>query len=206
MSEVTSVNGHTGAVVLTAADVEAVPSSAEGQPGGVATLNGSGVLPEAQVPSSVESGSAKVAYVSPEGSDANNGHKWGTAYATISHALSQVGEGGVVYVAPNTTANPYEENTLKMLQGQILVLAGPAQCFIKLKAEQGNFIQDALWGTSIVGNTGWEIQGGCTLLSNKERSKSPSARRSEAGRKLDHHERAPNAHDGPSDSGFRCIH
>jgi hypothetical protein len=53
MSEVTSVNGHTGAVVLKAADVEAVPTSAEGQPGGVATLDGSGVLSEAQVPSSV---------------------------------------------------------------------------------------------------------------------------------------------------------
>jgi hypothetical protein len=53
MSEVTSVNGHTGAVVLKAADVEAVPTSVEGQPGGVATLDGSGVLSEAQVPSSV---------------------------------------------------------------------------------------------------------------------------------------------------------
>lgn len=54
MSEVTSVNGHTGAVVLNAADVEAVPTSAEGQPGGVATLDGGGLLPEAQLPSSVE--------------------------------------------------------------------------------------------------------------------------------------------------------
>jgi hypothetical protein len=57
MSEVTSVNGMTGTVVLTAADVEAVPTSAEGQPSGVATLNGSGVLEEAQLPSSVASGS-----------------------------------------------------------------------------------------------------------------------------------------------------
>jgi hypothetical protein len=55
MSEVTSVNGQTGAVVLTAADVEAVPTSAEGQPSGVATLDGGGVLQEAQVPGSVVS-------------------------------------------------------------------------------------------------------------------------------------------------------
>jgi hypothetical protein len=54
MSEVTSVNGHTGAVVLTAADVEAVPTSAEGKPSGVATLDSSGVLHEAQLPAPVE--------------------------------------------------------------------------------------------------------------------------------------------------------
>jgi hypothetical protein len=64
MSEVTSVNGMTGAVVLTAADVEAVATSAEGQPGGVATLDGSGVLEGAQLPSSVETVS-----VVPSGGD-----------------------------------------------------------------------------------------------------------------------------------------
>jgi len=126
---------------------------------------GAGLVP---LLSSVESGSPKVAYVTTEGSDANNGHKWGTAYATIGHALSQVGEGGIVYVAPNTSATAYKENTLRMLQQQRLVLAGPAQCFIRLNAGQGNFVEDALWGTSTVGNSGWEIHGGCTLLSNKE--------------------------------------
>jgi hypothetical protein len=55
MSEVTSVNTKTGAVVLKAADVEAIPASEAGQPGGVATLNGSGELPEAQLPGSVAS-------------------------------------------------------------------------------------------------------------------------------------------------------
>jgi hypothetical protein len=54
MSEVTSVNGQTGAVELTAADVEAVPESSVGVAGGVATLDGSGKLPEGQLPSSVE--------------------------------------------------------------------------------------------------------------------------------------------------------
>jgi hypothetical protein len=57
MSEVTSVNGQTGAVVLTATDVGAVPTSAEGQPSGVATLDGSGVLHEAQLPGSVANSS-----------------------------------------------------------------------------------------------------------------------------------------------------
>jgi hypothetical protein len=59
MSEVTSVNGQTGVVVLTAADVGAVAESEAGQPGGVATLNGSGKLSEAQLPSSVVTSSEK---------------------------------------------------------------------------------------------------------------------------------------------------
>ncbi len=58
MSEVISVNGKTGAVVLKAAEVEAVATSEVGQPSGVASLNGSGKLPEAQLPSSVVSNSA----------------------------------------------------------------------------------------------------------------------------------------------------
>lgn len=58
MSEVTSVNGMTGAVVLNAADVGAVASSSEGEPNGVATLNSSGQLPETQLPTSVVSSSA----------------------------------------------------------------------------------------------------------------------------------------------------
>src|ERR1700735_4007836 len=58
MSEVTSVNTKTGAVVLKAADVEAVATSEVGQPSGVASLNGSGKLPEAQLPNSVVSSSA----------------------------------------------------------------------------------------------------------------------------------------------------
>jgi len=53
MSEVTSVNGKTGAVVLKATEVEAVPTSEVGQPSGVASLDGSGKLPETQLPSSV---------------------------------------------------------------------------------------------------------------------------------------------------------
>jgi hypothetical protein len=59
MSEVTSVNGQTGAVVLTPADVGAVAASEAGQPSGVATLNSSGELPEAQLPGSVVTSSLK---------------------------------------------------------------------------------------------------------------------------------------------------
>jgi hypothetical protein len=63
MSEVTSVNGQTGAVVLKAAEVGAVATSEVGQPSGVASLNGSGELPEAQLPSSVANGSVTADYV-----------------------------------------------------------------------------------------------------------------------------------------------
>jgi hypothetical protein len=75
MSEVTSVNGMTGAVVLTAADVEAVATSAEGQPGGVATLDGSGVLEGAQLPSSVVSSSAASGGYTPV-ANGTGGYTW----------------------------------------------------------------------------------------------------------------------------------
>jgi hypothetical protein len=58
MSEVISVNKKTGEVVLTAADVEAVPDTEVGQPNGVATLNSGGKLLETQLPSSVANSSA----------------------------------------------------------------------------------------------------------------------------------------------------
>jgi hypothetical protein len=58
MSEVTSVNTKTGAVVLKASDVEAVPASSVGVPSGVASLNGSGKLPEAQLANAVVRSSA----------------------------------------------------------------------------------------------------------------------------------------------------
>jgi len=79
MSEVTSVNGHTGAVVLTAADVEAVPTSAEGKPSGVATLDGGGALHEGQLPTSVVSSSAnpgEEAEVPISAGSGSNGIKW----------------------------------------------------------------------------------------------------------------------------------
>jgi hypothetical protein len=58
MTEVNSVNGKTGAVVLAATSVEAVPASEVGQPGGVATLDSGGLLPKAQLPSAAVTSSS----------------------------------------------------------------------------------------------------------------------------------------------------
>lgn len=48
---VTSVNGSTGAVSLTAASVSAVPTSQKGVANGVATLDNNTLVPQAQIPS-----------------------------------------------------------------------------------------------------------------------------------------------------------
>ncbi len=53
MSEVTSVNGKSGEVVLKAADVEAIPTAQAGAASGVATLDSGTKLTGAQIPSSV---------------------------------------------------------------------------------------------------------------------------------------------------------
>ena len=59
MTVVESVNEKSGVVVLGAENVGAVATSVLGQPGGVATLNESGALTSAQLPSSVVSSRAK---------------------------------------------------------------------------------------------------------------------------------------------------
>jgi hypothetical protein len=86
MSEVTSVNGKTGAVVLKASDVEAVATSEVGQPSGVASLNGGGVLPEAQLPKSVVSSSAMYANVW------NYGPTGQREYALLAGGKAKLGE------------------------------------------------------------------------------------------------------------------
>ena len=62
MTEVTSVNGQTGAVVLTPADVEAIPAADLGEASGVATLDVGGKLTGAQLPTAAvtESGEQTV--------------------------------------------------------------------------------------------------------------------------------------------------
>lgn len=66
-SGVTSVNGQSGAVTLTAADVSAVPTSQKGAASGVATLDGSTLVPVAQIPglaaTKITSGTLDVARV-----------------------------------------------------------------------------------------------------------------------------------------------
>jgi hypothetical protein len=47
---VTSVNGETGAVVLDAADVGAIPTSEKGAANGVASLGADGIVPDSQLP------------------------------------------------------------------------------------------------------------------------------------------------------------
>lgn len=47
---VTSVNGETGAVVLDAVDVGAIPASEKGVANGVATLGADGIVPDSQLP------------------------------------------------------------------------------------------------------------------------------------------------------------
>jgi hypothetical protein len=112
MSEVTSVNGKTGAVVLTAADVEAVPTSAEGQPNGVATLDESGALPEGQLPSSVVTGSNEpvattgVSHVFnvKDGAFGAKGDGEADDTEAIKAAVAAVAAngGGVIYFPPGT--------------------------------------------------------------------------------------------------------
>lgn len=104
MSEVTSVNGQTGVVVLAAANVGAVSASEAGQPSGVATLNGSGELPEAQLPSSVETDTTAAA-------------KW--APAAVAPKLVEAGE-----VEGNYTPN--------LANGNVFEITAKANVTVKL--------------------------------------------------------------------------
>lgn len=57
---VTSVNGESGAVEITIADLGGVPSSRVGQPDGVASLDSSGRVPAAQLPTTTGGGALDV--------------------------------------------------------------------------------------------------------------------------------------------------
>ena len=41
-------------------------------------------------------------FVAPNGSDANNGLSWATAFATVEHALSEAADGATIFVGPGT--------------------------------------------------------------------------------------------------------
>ena len=107
---VTSVNGKTGAVTLTATDVSAIPSSTKGVANGVAELDSTGKVPSSQLPSYVDDviegyynttdgkfyeeetyqteiiGEAGKIYISL---DTNKTYRWsGSAFAEISESLA----------------------------------------------------------------------------------------------------------------------
>jgi hypothetical protein len=105
MSEVTSVNGQTGVVVLTPADVEAVPDSSLGVAGGVATLGGSGKLPEGQLPSSVVSSShiGPIDWFTPT--------DYGAVYDVLEFGGASMTAGS--NIVTTTTAAPFTPTTSK---------------------------------------------------------------------------------------------
>jgi parallel beta-helix repeat protein len=80
---VTSVNGKMGVVVLTASNVEAVPTSEVGKPKGVAELNSEGRLVEGELPSSVVGSSA----------DPTAAGQIPSAVGTTSNAVAWIGAG-----------------------------------------------------------------------------------------------------------------
>ncbi|MEV6073951.1 hypothetical protein AB0L80_02370 [Streptomyces sp. NPDC052069] len=88
---VQSVNGQSAAeVVLSAADVGAIPNTAPGAPGGVAQLDGTGKVPAAQLPES--SGGGAVASVNGEtGVVVLDAADVGAATAAHTHTAAQVG-------------------------------------------------------------------------------------------------------------------
>ncbi|HEY2767369.1 MAG TPA: hypothetical protein VGI76_03885 [Solirubrobacteraceae bacterium] len=121
MTEVTSVNGKIGAVVLKATDVEAVPGSSVGEPNGVASLNASGKLPETELPSAVVSGSptggvtawkAKTQYqlnqlVQESGIIyiCKEAHESGTTFSGVGTHWEVLAGSGAEYACPPPTEN-----------------------------------------------------------------------------------------------------
>jgi hypothetical protein len=141
MSEVTSVNSKTGAVVLKAADVEGVPTSEIGQPSGVASLDGSGKLPEAQLTSSVVSSSAAFA----GGQIETNARAFGVKregeahddYSAMQQAIEHAQNTGTPLVLPGGTvsepvviylgAGGEAYGGLKIAAGKPLTIRGPGK-------------------------------------------------------------------------------
>lgn len=97
VNTVTSVNGKTGAVVLTTTDLNAIPTTEKGVANGVATLDSNGLVPSTQLPSYVddaleynsvsafpETGESGKIYVA---TDTNKTYRWsGTTYIEISQS------------------------------------------------------------------------------------------------------------------------
>lgn len=105
---VSSVNGETGAVVLDADDVNAIPATEKGSANGVAELDSSGKLLSSQLPGSVDQvieaadysslpaqGESNKIYVTL---DDNKTYRWGgTVYVEISASLTLGETNGTAY-------------------------------------------------------------------------------------------------------------
>jgi hypothetical protein len=100
---VTSVNGDTGVVVLTASDVSAIPVSEKGANNGVATLGSDGLVPTSQLPTasggdSVSSVNGEIGVVVLDAADV------GAAAASHTHGAADIASGTIdVARLPNAT-------------------------------------------------------------------------------------------------------
>lgn len=145
--EVQSVNGHTGTVSLTAADVAAIPTSAKAAASGVGSLDSEGHQVLAQVPPSVESGSAAGATAVQPSSlpykfvTSFNGATDGTV---ILAALAALGGPGTV-ILPSGTA--VVDQTIKLGAGQCVIGTG-AGTVLKAKAGLEANVIEVVPGTS----------------------------------------------------------
>lgn len=193
MSEVTSVNGKTGAVVLTATDVEAVPTSAEGQPNGVATLNAGGVLSEGQLPSTtVNSSNAPSDNAPTSNSGLWSGGGVGSFMSSpvwgAAHTYRDTNKDGIFYIEnfADESGKTSEPTTYTNVFGVRGTKSGPgslnaywASFIHKGAGEVGLFIGDAsneagvaggnLWGSDFVltDHVGAQMYGGRVLLEPK---------------------------------------
>jgi len=168
---VESINGKTGVVVLHATDVEAVPTSEVGQPSGVASLNGSGMLPEGQLPASVVSSSVR--HVSPPSTASTEAEK-ATANTTAIQTAIDEGVGRVIL-----REGTYICNLLELKTGVILEGRGINATTIKLRSGANtDLLHSENWETLKAGNTGGGISNGgfCNLTfdGNKANNTSPA--------------------------------
>jgi hypothetical protein len=156
---VESVNGKTGVVVLTASNVEAVPTSEVGKPSGVASLNGSGILPESELPASTVSSSVR--YVALPSTASTEAEKATANTAAIQAAINE-GAGRVVL-----REGTYICNLLELKTGVILEGRGINATIIKLRSGANtDLLHSENWETLKAGNTaGGIVNGGFRNLS-----------------------------------------
>jgi hypothetical protein len=156
-------------VVLTGVNVETIPA---GEANGVATLNGSGQLVAAQIPSSVVNGSPNVFYVSKVGNDTASGERWGAAFLTGKRAVEALeattAKTGTIVFGYGTW-----EETIKRLPGgniygmgggswdtfpgTVLKVPALSEAEVLANPAAANGIYDSHWGSNTLIGTGGEI-------------------------------------------------